>query len=102
MALAQEHGLVVIEDAAQAIGAEYNGRRAGSIGHYGSSEEERKCRHFEISSVRCFVSFVPISNPVYLRQILHLPRLLHVGTGHAVASCLYLVAPFGHWRSQAA
>ena len=28
-------GLVVIEDAAQAIGAEYKGRRAGSIGHYG-------------------------------------------------------------------
>ena len=27
-----EHGLVVIEDAAQAIGAEYKGRRAGSIG----------------------------------------------------------------------
>ncbi|HXD75852.1 MAG TPA: DegT/DnrJ/EryC1/StrS family aminotransferase, partial [Vicinamibacterales bacterium] len=29
------HGLVVIEDAAQAIGAEHRGRRAGSIGHYG-------------------------------------------------------------------
>lgn len=35
MAIAERHGLVVIEDAAQAIGAEYNGRRAGSIGHYG-------------------------------------------------------------------
>lgn len=35
MALADSHGLVVIEDAAQAIGAEYDGRRAGSIGHYG-------------------------------------------------------------------
>src|SRR5713101_7855794 len=35
MHLAERHGLVVIEDAAQAIGAEYKGRRAGSIGHYG-------------------------------------------------------------------
>ena len=33
--VAEKHGLVVIEDAAQAIGAEYKGRRAGSIGHYG-------------------------------------------------------------------
>jgi dTDP-4-amino-4,6-dideoxygalactose transaminase len=35
MQLAEKHSLVVIEDAAQAIGAEYKGRRAGSIGHYG-------------------------------------------------------------------
>lgn len=35
MALAEKHGLLVIEDAAQAIGAEYKGKRAGSIGHYG-------------------------------------------------------------------
>lgn len=35
MDLAKAHNLVVIEDAAQAIGAEYKGRRAGSIGHYG-------------------------------------------------------------------
>jgi dTDP-4-amino-4,6-dideoxygalactose transaminase len=35
MALAESHRLVVIEDAAQAIGSEYKGRRAGSIGHYG-------------------------------------------------------------------
>ena len=35
MAIASELGLVVIEDAAQAIGAEYKGRRAGSIGDYG-------------------------------------------------------------------
>lgn len=35
MDIATRHRLVVIEDAAQAIGAEYKGRRAGSIGHYG-------------------------------------------------------------------
>ncbi|MBN2474009.1 MAG: DegT/DnrJ/EryC1/StrS family aminotransferase [Pirellulales bacterium] len=33
--IAERHGLTVIEDAAQAIGAEYKGRRAGSIGQYG-------------------------------------------------------------------
>lgn len=32
-ALAQQHGLIVIEDAAQAQGALYKGRRAGSLGH---------------------------------------------------------------------
>jgi len=35
MRAAEDHGLVVIEDAAQALGAEHGGRRAGSIGHYG-------------------------------------------------------------------
>jgi dTDP-4-amino-4,6-dideoxygalactose transaminase len=33
MELAEVHGLYVIEDAAQAIGASYKGRRVGSIGH---------------------------------------------------------------------
>ncbi len=35
MAIARRHKLVVIEDACQSIGAEYKGRRAGSIGDYG-------------------------------------------------------------------
>jgi dTDP-4-amino-4,6-dideoxygalactose transaminase len=35
MDLAKQHNLIVIEDAAQAIGSEYKGLRAGSIGHYG-------------------------------------------------------------------
>lgn len=35
MRVADKHGLVVIEDAAQAIGGEYKGHRAGSMGHYG-------------------------------------------------------------------
>ena len=35
MEIASEHNLVVIEDAAQSIGARYNGRASGTIGHYG-------------------------------------------------------------------
>ena len=35
LAVAQKHNLAVIEDAAQAIGAEWKGRRAGSLGDYG-------------------------------------------------------------------
>jgi dTDP-4-amino-4,6-dideoxygalactose transaminase len=35
IAVARRHGLVVIEDAAQSHGAEYKGRRAGSIGDIG-------------------------------------------------------------------
>ncbi len=34
MAIAKKHGLLVLEDAAQAHGAEYKGRRAGSIGDF--------------------------------------------------------------------
>lgn len=33
MALAEEHGLKVLEDCAQAHGAEYKGRRVGGLGH---------------------------------------------------------------------
>lgn len=33
MALAEKHGLLVIEDAAEAHGAEYKGRRTGGLGH---------------------------------------------------------------------
>ena len=36
MEIANRHNLRVIEDAAQAIGAEYQGKRAGSIGHLGT------------------------------------------------------------------
>ncbi len=35
LAIAKKHGLIVIEDACQAHGAEYKGRRAGSMGDMG-------------------------------------------------------------------
>lgn len=36
MALAEKHGLAVVEDVAQAVGASYRGRRLGSIGTLGA------------------------------------------------------------------
>ena len=33
--IAKKHSLVVIEDAAQAIGADYRGRMIGSLGNFG-------------------------------------------------------------------
>jgi dTDP-4-amino-4,6-dideoxygalactose transaminase len=36
MAIARKHNLIVIEDAAQAIGSEYRGQKAGSIGDMGA------------------------------------------------------------------
>jgi dTDP-4-amino-4,6-dideoxygalactose transaminase len=36
MAIAREHNLIVVEDACQAIGVTYRGRRVGSIGHVGA------------------------------------------------------------------
>ncbi len=35
MSIAKEHNLYVVEDTAQAIGADYKGRKAGTIGHIG-------------------------------------------------------------------
>ncbi len=35
MAIAKRHNLVVLEDAAEGLGSEYKGRKAGSIGHAG-------------------------------------------------------------------
>lgn len=36
LAIADKHGLIVIEDAAQGIGATYKGRALGSMGHFGA------------------------------------------------------------------
>jgi dTDP-4-amino-4,6-dideoxygalactose transaminase len=36
MRIADEHGLLVVEDACQALGVTYKGRRAGTIGHAGA------------------------------------------------------------------
>jgi dTDP-4-amino-4,6-dideoxygalactose transaminase len=35
MSIANQHNLIVIEDCAQATGAKWNGKRVGSVGHFG-------------------------------------------------------------------
>ncbi len=42
MAIAKEHGLVIIEDCAQAHGARYKGRLVGTIGHMGAFSFNQK------------------------------------------------------------
>ncbi len=42
MAIAREHGLVVVEDCAHAHGAEYKGRKVGTIGHFGCFSFQQK------------------------------------------------------------
>ena len=34
MKLANQHGIIVVEDCAQALGAEINGKKAGTFGHF--------------------------------------------------------------------
>ena len=46
MKVAEDHGLVVIEDAAQAIGAEYKGRRAGSLAAQPAGSDHEDVSHF--------------------------------------------------------
>jgi len=36
MAIAEKHGLIVIEDTCQGVGGGYEGRKLGSIGHVGA------------------------------------------------------------------
>lgn len=36
LAIGERHGIPIIEDAAEAIGSEYHGRRAGSLGRFGA------------------------------------------------------------------
>ena len=57
LALARRHGLIVIEDAAQAHGAEYRSRRAGTFGDIGcfsfyASKNLRCCRGRRCDSIK--------------------------------------------------
>ena len=51
-AIAKKYGLVVIEDAAQAHGAEYEGRKTGSLG-YGAGFSFYQVRILALWGCRC-------------------------------------------------
>lgn len=65
MPVARAHGLVVIEDACQAIGAEWNGRRAGSVGDYGCFS------FFPSKNLGCFGDggMVTVSDPAKAKRL---------------------------------
>ena len=50
MTIAEKHGLQVVEDACQAHGAEYKGKKAGSIGAIGSRRPSRSSSRTSIGS----------------------------------------------------
>jgi dTDP-4-amino-4,6-dideoxygalactose transaminase len=54
MALAEKHNLIVIEDCAHAHGAKWNGRGAGTIGHFGPWAEARRIPRWTIRSAVTF------------------------------------------------
>jgi len=55
MRLAEKHDLVVIEDAAHAFGAEYKGKKVGTIGHFGvfSFHEVKNITSFGEGGIIC-------------------------------------------------
>ncbi len=63
MRLARQHDLVVLEDAAHAFGAEYRGRRVGTIGHFGAYS------FHEVKNITAFgEGGLLVSNTKYGRQ----------------------------------
>ena len=47
LAIARRHGVAVVEDACHAVGAEYKGRKAGSIGHHRLLQLPRAEEHLD-------------------------------------------------------
>lgn len=67
LALAKQHDLIIIEDAAQAIGSEYEGKRAGSLGEYGCFS------FFPSKNLGCFGDggLVTTNDPDRARQLVY-------------------------------
>ncbi|MCK5093167.1 MAG: DegT/DnrJ/EryC1/StrS family aminotransferase, partial [Spirochaetes bacterium] len=98
MALAEKHNLVVIEDAAHAFGSVYKGKKAGTVGHFGS---------FSFHEVKNITSFgeggiVTTSIPEFGKDLLK-SRFLGLDLTKKIKNWLYdVVALEGKYRPFAA
>ena len=83
MRLADKHDLVVIEDADHAFGADYKGRRAGTIGHFGSFS------FHEVKNVNSFGEGGIICTSLPFGKHLVKCRFLGLDLGRTIPNWLY-------------
>jgi len=67
MAVANKHGIMVLEDACQADGGSYKGKRLGSIGHAGAFS----FNHFKIISCGECGALTTDDDTIYYRALVH-------------------------------
>ena len=87
MALAKQHGILVLEDAAHGFGGEYKGRKLGTIGHFGaySFHEVKNCTSFGEGGVL-------VTNIPEFRSEARRARFLGVDFSNKIKNWLYDVA----------
>lgn len=98
MALAEKHNLVVIEDAAHAFGSVYKGKKAGTVGHFGSFS------FHEVKNINSFGEggIVTTSIPEFGKDLLK-SRFLGLDLTKKIKNWLYdVVALEGKYRPFAA
>ncbi len=88
MELAREHDILVLEDAAHAFGAEYKGRKVGTIGHFGA---------FSFHEVKNITSFgeggILATSIESFRPELRRARFLGLDFSKQIKDWLYDVSP---------
>ena len=87
MALAEKHGILVLEDAAHGFGGEYKGRKLGTIGHFGaySFHEVKNCTSFGEGGVL-------VTNIPEFRSEARRARFLGVDFSNKIKNWLYDVS----------
>lgn len=87
MKLAEEHDIIVVEDAAHAFGGEYKGRKLGTIGHFGafSFHEVKNITSFGEGGILC-------TSIEDFRSEMRRTRFLGTDFSHAIKNWLYDVS----------